>query len=132
MVRSKVPSVANDSYYKLGEIDSLDDFVDGLALPHLTSILISEDYECELSDAYSLYWLSEPYGAMEFPISLPCPALEQMPEGDKEESVGSEGNILGASSNSRWHSRLRCVSYTARHMLILKVCKAESRSVTLR
>lgn len=115
VVKSKLPSVASKSYYMLDEIDSLDDFVEGLAIPHLSSIIISEDYECEPSNGYDLYWLSEPYGAMEFPITLQCPALELMVEGSEALRIGDDKETAGgadspsSSGRGRWKRRLRSV-----------------------
>lgn len=64
------------------EFDSLEGFVEVLAIPHLCSYIISEDYKCEFMNGYHLYWLSESYGAKEFPLSLPCPALDELMAGD--------------------------------------------------
>lgn len=79
-MRRNLPLLSHKNTVHLGEFDYLSEFVELLAIPHLVSHLISIDYSCSVENAYHLYWLSEPYGAMEFPISLPCPALEDLAE----------------------------------------------------
>lgn len=79
-MNSCLPLLAQKNTIFLCEFDNLDDFVELLAIPHLVSALIATDYDCSLENAFHLYWLSEPYGAMEFPSDMPCPALEELLE----------------------------------------------------
>lgn len=54
------------------------DVVEKIFLADVVAVLLSEDYSCTLEQGYKLAWLSELYGAKEFPFRDNCPVLHAL------------------------------------------------------
>lgn len=60
------------------EFQNYDAIVSRILLPEVVAVVIGEDYECCLQDAYHIGWLSELYGCMEYPQDDDCPVLKKL------------------------------------------------------
>lgn len=61
--------------------------IENVFQPDLVSVIIGEDYNCDMEDAYRLAWLSEHYGLKEFPYRPGCPALKNLHEEAAKDAV---------------------------------------------
>lgn len=95
MIWKMLPAAEAKSWVYLVQFDSLDSFVEDFAIPHLCSYLISVDYQCDPMNGYHLFWLSEPFGAKEFPLSMHCPALDDLTDQDVDVVIPDCCNPVG-------------------------------------
>lgn len=77
-VLSVTPLLEVKTGVKKSSFEGYERIVDTVFLPDIAAVLVGEDYNCSLEEAYHLSWLSQDYGLREFPHCPLCPVLRAL------------------------------------------------------
>lgn len=66
-------------------LDCFEDFegiVKDILVPDVVFFLVSQDYDCSIDQGLRMAWISELYGAREFPLPPHCRVVDELQKGE--------------------------------------------------
>lgn len=76
LISTQLVSIFDNSNMRRKDFDDVDLFVEMLAVPEVTLVLVMEDYKCSKDQGRQMVWLSEPFGEREYPYNDSCPVMK--------------------------------------------------------